>query len=173
MVDSIGSRPATGTVAATAAAPRIERVATRKDETVAAQLELSAVAFELPPDFRDDPGAYRLKDHRLVPSKRGKRTPSPSLDPKEIAALKANDVVALERATVEKLAGIEAVAAFGEAPAGPELRALAEEAHRLNETCRIYVNLMAANVRRRLQNLTGAAGAASGYRAGMGLAAYA
>jgi hypothetical protein len=37
----------------------------------------------------------------------------------------------------------------------PELKALAEEAHRLNETCRIYVNLMAANVRRRLQALTG------------------
>ena len=56
-------------------------------------------------------------------------------------------------------------------PAGPELRELAEEANRLNETCRIYVNLMAANVRRRLQSLTGNAGTA--YRPGMGLAAYA
>ncbi len=97
----------------------------------------------------------------------------------EIAALKVNDVAALERATADKLAGIEAVAAFGQAPAGDELRALAEEAHRLNETCRIYVNLMAANVRRRLQTLTGAAGVAAGsapgtvYRPGMGIAAYA
>lgn len=89
----------------------------------------------------------------------------------EIAALKANDVVALENATQDKLAGIEAVAAFGTVPAGPDLRGLAEEANRLNETCRIYVNLMAANVRRRLQNLTGEAG--QGYRPGMGLAAYA
>jgi hypothetical protein len=89
----------------------------------------------------------------------------------EIAALKANDVEALERATQEKLAGINAIADFGIAPAGPELRELAEEATRLNETCRIYVNLMAANVRRRLQSLTGDAGA--GYRPGMGVAAYA
>ena len=92
----------------------------------------------------------------------------------EIAALKANDVAALERATTDKLAGIEAVAAFGSAPAGADLRGLAEEAHRLNETSRIYVNLMAANVRRRLQSLTGHAGGAGGaYRPGMGLAAYA
>ena len=78
----------------------------------------------------------------------------------EIAALKANDVVALETATQAKLAGIDTVAIYdGEAPS-PEIRELAAEAHRLNETCRIYVNLMAANVRRRLQNLTGAAGAA-------------
>ena len=86
----------------------------------------------------------------------------------EIAALKANDVHALERATAAKLAGIEEVAQLGTGPAGPELRALADEANRLNETCRIYVNLMAANVRRRLQTLTGDAG---GY--GRGLAAYA
>ena len=97
----------------------------------------------------------------------------------EIAALKVNDVVGLEAATQEKLAAIEAVAAFGTAPAGEELRGLAEEAQRLNETCRIYVNLMAANVRRRLQTLTGAAGVAVGaapgtvYRPGMGRAAYA
>ena len=89
----------------------------------------------------------------------------------EIAALKSNDVGALEAATQDKLARIEAVAAFGTAPAGPELRGLAEEAQRLNETCRIYVNLMAANVRRSLQNLTDEAGTA--YRPGMGLAAYA
>ena len=41
---------------------------------------------------------------------------------------------------------------------------LADEADRLNETCRIYVNLMAANVRRRLQLLTGEGGNA--YRRG-------
>ncbi|HIV75990.1 flagellar protein FlgN [Sphingomonas yabuuchiae] len=84
---------------------------------------------------------------------------------REIAALKVNDVAALERATVEKLAAIEEVAALGTGPAGPELRELADEANRLNETCRIYVNLMAANVRRRLQTLTGDAG--MGYRPAM------
>ncbi|GAA0676625.1 hypothetical protein FHT00_002613 [Sphingomonas insulae] len=76
----------------------------------------------------------------------------------EIAALKSNDVVALERATQDKLAGIEQIAALGTGPAGDEIRELADEANRLNETCRIYVNLMAANVRRRLQILTGDAG---------------
>ncbi len=76
----------------------------------------------------------------------------------EIAALKANDVTALERATQDKLAGIEEVASLGTGPAGDEIRELADEANRLNETCRIYVNLMAANVRRRLQILTGDAG---------------
>jgi hypothetical protein len=80
----------------------------------------------------------------------------------EIAALKANDVMALERATADKLAGIETLALLGTGPAGPELRELADEANRLNETSRIYVNLMAANVRRRLQVLTGESGA--GYR---------
>ena len=59
----------------------------------------------------------------------------------EIAALKANDVHALERATAEKLAGIEAIASLGTGPAGPDLRELADEANRLNETSRIYVNL--------------------------------
>lgn len=89
----------------------------------------------------------------------------------EIAALKSNDVDGLERATQAKLAGINAIAEHGSVPTGPELRELAEEANRLNETCRIYVNLMAANVRRRLQSLTGDAGA--GYRPGMGVSAYA
>jgi hypothetical protein len=79
----------------------------------------------------------------------------------EIAALKANDVAALEAATQVKLAAIEAAARHDHEAAGPEIRELASEAHRLNETCRIYVNLMAANVRRRLQNLSGVA--ASGY----------
>ncbi len=75
----------------------------------------------------------------------------------EIAALKSNDVAALERATHAKLVGIDAVGAANddEPELSPELKALAEEAHRLNETSRIYVNLMAANVRRRLQALTG------------------
>jgi hypothetical protein len=80
----------------------------------------------------------------------------------EIAALKGNDVGALERATADKLAGIEQIAAIGTGPAGPDLRELADEANRLNETCRIYTNLMAANVRRRLQLLSG--DAAGGYR---------
>jgi hypothetical protein len=80
----------------------------------------------------------------------------------EIAALKSNDVGALERATQEKLAGIEQVASLGTGPAGPDLRELADEANRLNETCRIYVNLMAANVRRRLQTLTGQFDAGAG-----------
>ena len=80
----------------------------------------------------------------------------------EIDALKTNNVAALERATQEKLAGIEQIAALGTGPAGDDIRELADEANRLNETCRIYVNLMAANVRRRLQILTGDAG--HGYR---------
>ncbi|WP_033921860.1 hypothetical protein [Sphingomonas sp. 37zxx] len=73
----------------------------------------------------------------------------------EITALKANDTAGLERATAEKLAAIEAVACRQDEAMTPELRALAEEAHRLNEAARIYVNLMAANVRRQLQVLAG------------------
>ncbi|MHA6721762.1 flagellar protein FlgN [Sphingomonas sp. RS2018] len=73
----------------------------------------------------------------------------------EIAALKANDIDALEAATSAKLTRIDQVArATDEAPTR-EMDELAREAHRLNETCRIYVNLMAANVRRRLQVLAG------------------
>jgi len=82
----------------------------------------------------------------------------------EIAALKSNDVAGLERATSDKLRAIETLRALGDGPAGPELRSLADEADRLNETCRIYVNLMAANVRRRLQILSGEGGNA--YRRG-------
>jgi hypothetical protein len=82
----------------------------------------------------------------------------------EIAALKTNDVGALEKATSAKLVAIEMLQALGEGPAEPELRELASEADRLNDTCRIYVNLMAANVRRRLQLLTGEGGNA--YRRG-------
>jgi hypothetical protein len=84
----------------------------------------------------------------------------------EIAALKVNDVAGLERATQDKLAAIAEVAELGTGPAGDDLRDLADEANRLNETCRIYVNLMAANVRRRLQSLTGNAGGAYGSRLG-------
>lgn len=73
----------------------------------------------------------------------------------EIAALKTNDIAALESATGAKLRWIDAVAGAPEAPQA-ETDELAREAHRLNETCRIYVNLMAANVRRRLQVLAGA-----------------
>lgn len=73
----------------------------------------------------------------------------------EIAALKANDTRALERATAAKLGHIDAVAACEGEPLTDETRALAHEAQRLNETARIYVNLMAANVRRRLQSLAG------------------
>jgi hypothetical protein len=80
----------------------------------------------------------------------------------EIAALRANDVKALERATSMKLGAIETLRALGDGPATPELRGLAEEADRLNNTCRIYVNLMAANVRRRLQLLSGDNGSAYG-----------
>ena len=80
----------------------------------------------------------------------------------EIAALKSNDVAALERSTAAKLEAIDEVRRLGDGPAGAEMRELADEAHRLNETCRIYVNLMAANVRRRLQMLTGEGGNAYG-----------
>lgn len=88
----------------------------------------------------------------------------------EIAALKVNDIDALERATRTKLAGIEALQALGAGPVDAELRQLAAEADRLNETCRIYVNLMAANVRRRLNDLTGIM---PGYGARGAVAAYA
>ena len=64
----------------------------------------------------------------------------------EIAALKSNDVSALERATTDKLGGIELLATLGTGPAGPDLRELADEANRLNETARIYVNLTAAGI---------------------------
>ncbi|PZQ62060.1 MAG: flagellar protein FlgN [Sphingomonas taxi] len=80
----------------------------------------------------------------------------------EIAALKNNDMNALERATANKLRAIEELRALGDGPTTPELRALVEEADRLNDTCRIYVNLMAANVRRRLQLLSGQSGSAYG-----------
>ena len=88
----------------------------------------------------------------------------------EIAAMKANDVTALDRATQTKLVAIDALAAIDGGGLEPDVRELAEEAQRLNETARIYVNLLAANVRRRLQTLAGDAG---GYRPNGGVAAYA
>jgi hypothetical protein len=80
----------------------------------------------------------------------------------EITALKTNDMNALERATSNKLRAIEDLRQLGDGPATPELRGLVEEADRLNDTCRIYVNLMAANVRRRLQLLSGQGGSSYG-----------
>ena len=89
----------------------------------------------------------------------------------EIAAMKANDVTALDRATQRKLTAIDALAATDNGVVlEPDVRELAEEAQRLNETARIYVNLLAANVRRRLQTLAGDAGS---YRPNGGVAAYA
>ncbi len=88
----------------------------------------------------------------------------------EITAMKANDVSALDRATQGKLAAIEALAAIKSGTLEPGVRELAEEAQRLNETARIYANLLAANVRRRLQMLAGDAGS---YRPNGGVAAYA
>lgn len=82
----------------------------------------------------------------------------------EIAALKANDAAALEAATAAKLVAIDAIARHEGEPASAEVEELAAEAYRLNETCRIYVNLMAANVRRRLQLLSGQS--APAYRPG-------
>lgn len=87
----------------------------------------------------------------------------------EIAALKANDVTALEGATRAKLVALDTVALHDGAAPDAEVKELAAEANRLNETCRIYVNLMAANVRRRLQLLSGEtapAYAARGYALG-------
>jgi hypothetical protein len=89
----------------------------------------------------------------------------------EIAAMKSNDVDALDKATNAKLAALNDLAAIDGGMLEPGVRELAEEAHRLNETARIYCNLMAANVRRRLQILAG--DAAGGYRANGHLAAYA
>lgn len=88
----------------------------------------------------------------------------------EIAAMKANDVAALEAATQRKLVAIDALAAIDGGALEPDVRELAQEAQRLNETARIYVNLLAANVRRRLQVLAGDAGS---YRPNGGVAAYA
>lgn len=74
----------------------------------------------------------------------------------EIAALKAFDLDALAAATAAKEAGVGELAGWNRDEMTPETRALAEEAAMLNETARVYVNLMAANVRTRLDAITGA-----------------
>ena len=73
----------------------------------------------------------------------------------ELAALKSFDIDALAAATAEKEGRIGALAARNDNPGSTEERALAEEAMRLNETARVYVNLMSANVKQRLEALTG------------------
>jgi len=76
----------------------------------------------------------------------------------EIAALKAFDIDALAKATSTKESGVGALSGdWVDEPITPEMRALAQEAAMLNETSRIYVNLMSANVRARLDVLTGVA----------------
>ena len=73
----------------------------------------------------------------------------------ELAALKSFDIEALAVATAEQEGRIGVLAARNDNPVSAEERALAEEAMHLNETARAYVNLMSANVRQRLETLTG------------------
>ena len=73
----------------------------------------------------------------------------------ELAALKSFDINALAAATAEKEGRIGALAARNDNPLSAEERALAEQAASLNETARVYVNLMSANVKQRLEALTG------------------
>ena len=73
----------------------------------------------------------------------------------ELTALKSFDIDALAVATSEKEGRIGALAARNDNPLSAEERALAEQAARLNETARVYVNLMSANVKQRLEGLTG------------------
>lgn len=72
----------------------------------------------------------------------------------ELAALKRFDIDALVAATTEKEGRI-GILARNDNPVSAEDRALAEEAMRLNDTARAYVNLMSANVKQRLEALTG------------------
>ena len=73
----------------------------------------------------------------------------------ELAALKAFDIDALAAATAEKEGRIGTLAARNDNPLSAEERALVEQAKSLNETARVYVNLMSANVKQRLEALTG------------------
>lgn len=74
----------------------------------------------------------------------------------EIAALKRFDVAALAEATGAKESNLGLLGgAWNADEVDDEVRALAQEAQTLNETARIYVNLMSANVRSRLETLTG------------------
>jgi hypothetical protein len=76
----------------------------------------------------------------------------------EIAALKSFDVTALAEATGTKELGMNVLAGpWSNDEVDDQVRALAQEAQMLNETARIYVNLMSANVRARLDTLTGMA----------------
>ena len=70
-------------------------------------------------------------------------------------ALKAVIASLQEELAALKSFDIDALAARNDNPISAEERALADEAMRLNETARVYVNLMSANVRQRLERLTG------------------
>jgi cell division protein FtsB len=72
----------------------------------------------------------------------------------EIAAMKAFDVDALVAATAAKQDGLVTLAANDDG-VDAELEALAHEAAALNETARVYVNLMASSVQNRIEALTG------------------
>lgn len=80
----------------------------------------------------------------------------------EIAAMKAFDINALVAATAEKEKWLDGIAAANDEPLSDEIRALAAEAQALNETARVYVNLLTASVQRRLEALTGAVANAYG-----------
>lgn len=80
----------------------------------------------------------------------------------ELAALRAFDVDALAAATQAKDGVLGQLQDVRADEMTDELRALAAEAQQLNETARVYVNLMAANVRRQLDQLTGAPAATYG-----------
>jgi len=73
----------------------------------------------------------------------------------EIAALKAFDFDALVAATATRERSLDGLHDVTRDEITPEVHALVEEAARLNETARAYVNLMAANVRRQLDQVTG------------------
>jgi hypothetical protein len=85
----------------------------------------------------------------------------------EIAAMKAFDVGALASATASKERSIGALQDVERNEVTDEVRALAAEAAQLNETARVFVNLMSANVRRQLEQLTGSAPAQTYGRAGL------
>jgi hypothetical protein len=79
----------------------------------------------------------------------------------EIAALKAFDVDALAAATTAKDRTLDTLKGGSHAVSDDEVRALAAEAAQLNETARVFVNLMSANVRRQLEQLNGGGQAAT------------
>ena len=75
----------------------------------------------------------------------------------EIAAMKAFDIDALAAATTIKEQSLDTLQDVDRTEMTDEIRALAQEATQLNETARVFVNLMSANVRRRLEQLNGTA----------------